>query len=306
MNKSALAYLAAAASVSFLLGAQSASAASTDELRAKAYFQAIAGGNAETIASFYAEKAEFHWVGGPLAGIYKGKPQIQGVWRKFVDAAGEMKHKIVEISESRNGRISTVTAKVNFIGPKEVPVKFILMYEDGKITNEIWQVDKEPQSYAKAEPAPAPAPAPKKADEPVEQPTDSAAAPDAAAGDQPRQVIATVTAPPPGAPANGEPAEAGPDAGPNGGPSATLAPPPTPEKRASDPTPPRKKTAEVKKPQNKTIGGEEYDNYDDDDYYDEYRRPRRHYFRRYYGDDYGYYDRGYRFGNGYYRYRGGY
>ena len=65
MNKSALAYLAAAASVSFLLVAQGAAAASTDELRAKAYFQAIAGGNAETIASFYAEKAEFHWVGGP-------------------------------------------------------------------------------------------------------------------------------------------------------------------------------------------------------------------------------------------------
>lgn len=295
MNKSALAYLAAAASVSFLLVAQGAAAASTDELRAKAYFQAIAGGNAETIASFYAEKAEFHWVGGPLAGIYKGKPQIQSVWRKFADAAGEMKHKVVEISESRNGRISTVTARVNFIGPKEVPVKFILMYEDGKITNEIWQVDKEPQSYAKAEPAPAPVP--EKADEPVDQPADSADAPDTAAGDQPRQVIATITTPPPGAPADGEPAEAGPD----GGPSAALAAPPPPEKRASDATPPRKKTAEVKKPQNKTIGGEEYDNYDDEDYYDEYRRPRRHYYgyRRYYGDDYGYYGRGYRYRGGY-------
>src|SRR5262245_10728177 len=101
MKKSALACLAAAAFVSYLPCAQSVYAAGTEELRAKAYFNAIAGGNADTIASFYAEKAEFHWVGGPLAGIYKGKSQIKDVWQKFGQAAGDMKHQVLEISESQ-------------------------------------------------------------------------------------------------------------------------------------------------------------------------------------------------------------
>ncbi len=129
-----------AASV-LLLGAQSA-LAGTDAVRAEAYFNAISGGNAETVTSFYADKAEFHWVGGPLAGVYKGKDQINGVWQRFSKAAGDIDYKALDLSESRNGRVSTVTARVNLIGPKEVPVKFILMFEDGKIVNEIWQVDK--------------------------------------------------------------------------------------------------------------------------------------------------------------------
>jgi ketosteroid isomerase-like protein len=316
MKKGALAYLAAAASVSYLLGAQNVAAASTDELRAKAYFNAIVGGNAETIASFYAEKAEFHWVGGPLAGIYKGKEQIKDVWQKFSKAAGDMKHQVLEISESKNGKISTVTARVKFIGPKEVPVKFILMYENGKITNEIWQVDK-PETYATVEPAPASQTAKATAaPEPAEQPADTASPPaDQTAAEKPREVIVAITTSPPASGPAATSTESQQD-------QASTATPPTPEKRtadylppekkAADPaapgkkaadTAPRKKVANVKKPDRKSIDGRDYYDEDEEDDYEDYR-PRRYYYgyqpyyRPYYGYG-GYYGFGYRLGYGY-------
>ena len=145
-----------AASV-LLVGANAASAG-TDAVRAEAFFNAISGGNPETVSSFYADKAEFHWVGGPLAGIYKGKAQIKGVWEKFGSAAGQLTYKTLELSESNNGPVSTVTARVNFIGPKEVPVKFILMFKDGKIVNQIWQVDRGETYTAAKAPTKGPAP----------------------------------------------------------------------------------------------------------------------------------------------------
>jgi hypothetical protein len=143
MSANALKSLFAAAVL--LLGAQTASA-STGTLRAEAYFDAISGGNVATVASFYADEAEIYWIGGPLSGVYTGKGQITDLWQKFSDAAGEIYHKVLEVSESKYGSRSTVTARVSFIGPKEVPVKFLLVFEDGKIINQIWQVDK-PAGY---------------------------------------------------------------------------------------------------------------------------------------------------------------
>jgi hypothetical protein len=141
MTKTALKTLAGAASALFLLGIHTL-AAGTEKIRAEAYFNAISGGNPETIASFYADNAEFHWVGGPLAGVYTGKAQIKSVWERFIKAAGDIDHKVLELSESQKGKLSTVTARVNFIGPAEVPVRFTMVYENGKIVNEIWEVDK--------------------------------------------------------------------------------------------------------------------------------------------------------------------
>ncbi|WP_170937054.1 MULTISPECIES: nuclear transport factor 2 family protein [Rhodomicrobium] len=190
---------AALAVSAFLFLSAPSAEASTDALRAEAYFNAIAGGNAETIASFYADKAEFHWVGGPLAGVYTGKAQIKGVWKRFSEEAGDIDYKVLEVSESQNGKVSTVTARVDFIGPKKIPVKFILMYENGKIVKEIWQVEKPtstppaggPVAAAKAEPVPeTPAPA--------ASPTVTAAVPapaPAAPSTTPAPVAATATPP---------------------------------------------------------------------------------------------------------------
>ena len=125
--------------------------AGADAVRAEAYFNAISGGNADTITSFYADDAEFHWIGGPLAGVYKGKDKIKGLWDKFSKAAGDLDHEVLQLSESANGKTSTVTASVMFKGEGEVPVKFIMIYKDGKIASEVWQVDKAAATSAKAD-----------------------------------------------------------------------------------------------------------------------------------------------------------
>jgi ketosteroid isomerase-like protein len=148
MTNAAIRSLAFAVSSFALLGMSSAQAG-VDAVRAEAYFNAISGGNPDTITSFYADDAEFHWVGGPLAGVYKGKDKIKGVWEKFSKAAGDLDHEVLQLSESANGKTSTVTARVKFKGAGEVPVKFVMIYKDGKIASEVWQVDRTGATYAK-------------------------------------------------------------------------------------------------------------------------------------------------------------
>lgn len=155
-----------AASSLVLLGTLPAQAGA-DAVRAEAYFNAISGGNADTIASFYADDAEFHWIGGPLDGKYKGKDKIKGVWEKFSQAAGKLDHKVLQLSESANGKTSTVTARVMFKAESEVPVKFIMVYKDGKIASEVWQVDRSGAVEAKAESKPETNPAPAAASTPA-------------------------------------------------------------------------------------------------------------------------------------------
>lgn len=163
--KSIILKSAAIAASSVLLLAAAPASAGPDAVRAKAYFNAISGGDAETIASFYADDAEFHWIGGPLAGVYNGKDKIKAVWEKFSKAAGALDHDVLQLSESANGKLSTVTARVKFKGQGEVPVKFIMTMKDGKIASEVWQVDKAGAAEAKADAktavrAPAPAAGP--------------------------------------------------------------------------------------------------------------------------------------------------
>lgn len=161
MIKLALRYTIFAATSLALLGLSPANAGE-DSARAEAYFAAITGGDPETIASYYADDAEFRWVGGPLAGLYKGKDKIKGVWAKFAAAAGNFSHEVLELNEIGSGTSTVVTAKVRFKGDGEVPVKFAITYRDGKIVSETWQVDKAgvvahkaqpPVAAAKSEPA---------------------------------------------------------------------------------------------------------------------------------------------------------
>ena len=165
MTKSDVKAVAIAAS-SFMLLRIAPVYAGVDAIRAEAYFNAISWGNADTITSFYADDAEFHWVGGPLAGVYKGKDKIRGVWDRFTKAAGDINHEVMQLSESANGKTSTVTASVTFRGEGEVPVKFIMVYKDGKIASEVWQVDRAALTYAKADGRPGSEPRPEPKAEP--------------------------------------------------------------------------------------------------------------------------------------------
>ncbi len=298
MTKPPIRTLAGAASALLLLSVQ-AFAADTDRVRAEAYFNAISGGNSETIASFYAENAEFHWVGGPLAGTYTGKAQIKDVWERFSKAAGDIDYKVVELSESKKGKRSTVTARVNFVGPKEVPVRFVMIYENGKIVNEIWEVDKPvtdyPQTEAKAE-----APPPALAQETAGQP--KAAVPEVGGRNAPpkeeRVQTAATSQPEPPAQANSvsvseqanakEPQTKG---TPTPLPPAFVTTPPTPAKRAAITPPPKKRYAEKKK--EPKAYRQRDDDYSNDDDYEDYSDSR-----------YSYYGRPYRFYGGYDGYDG--
>lgn len=154
MTKTAL-RSAIVAAFSFLLLGIAPSSAGDDAIRAEAYFHAITGGDAEIIASFYAENAEFRWIGGPLAGTYQGRDRIKGVWEKFAAAAGQFTHEVLELNETPapKGKSSTVIARIAFKGETDVPVKFVMTYKDGKIASQTWQVDKI-ATIAKAEPKP--------------------------------------------------------------------------------------------------------------------------------------------------------
>jgi hypothetical protein len=114
--------------------------AGPDSDRAKAYFNAIASRNPETIASFYADDAVFHWIGGPLAGVYVGKEKIKEVWKKFSGSIGKLDHEVLQISESASG--SAVSAKVKFSGAGVARVKFAMLYREGQIISEVWEADK--------------------------------------------------------------------------------------------------------------------------------------------------------------------
>jgi hypothetical protein len=303
MTKTALKTLAGATSALLLFSFQ-ALAASPDRVRAEAYFNAISGGNAETIVSFYADNAEFHWIGGPLAGTYNGKTQIKGVWERFSKAAGDIDYKVLELAESKKGARSTVTAKVNFIGPKEVPVRFIMVYENGKIVNEVWEVDKPVVGYAKAEPQAAPAPqgaagasaaktetAPPPAAKPGNPAEDERVDTAAAAQDG----SATQEAPVQANAAAAEEPEAGtpPAVGtPTPLPPVVVTAPPAPTKKIVEKPTPKKRYAEKKT--NKTEF-QEYSRRDDD--YDEG-------YEGYSDSDYGYYGRHHRNFGGYGRFGG--
>jgi len=128
---------AAAAALSLL--SVTAFAGPKDE--ANSHFQAIAAGNVSEIVADYAGDAVFEWVGGPLNGTYKGHEAIQGVWGKFAKANAPLTVKVEQLAESANPSGATVTANVIFTGKSTIKVRYVLTYRDGKLVNEIWQID---------------------------------------------------------------------------------------------------------------------------------------------------------------------
>jgi hypothetical protein len=60
---------------------------------------------------------------------------------KFVQAQGALKLTLAKVEESTNPKGSTVSANVLFEGKTPIRVRYILTFRDGKIANEIWQID---------------------------------------------------------------------------------------------------------------------------------------------------------------------
>lgn len=108
---------------------------------ANAHFQAIAAGKVDQVMAGYAGDAVFQWVGGPLDGAYRGNESIHGVWAKFAKANAPLAVKIEQLAESANPKGATVTANVTFTGKSTIKVRYVLTYRDGKLVNEVWQID---------------------------------------------------------------------------------------------------------------------------------------------------------------------
>lgn len=121
------------------LAAASTFAAPADE--ARTHFQAIAAGDVPTVMSGYAEQVQFHWVGGALDGSYTNPEAIRTLWTKFAQSQGPLKLTVDQLEESANAKGATVSAHVLFEGKAPIKVRYVLTLRDGKIVNEVWQLD---------------------------------------------------------------------------------------------------------------------------------------------------------------------
>ncbi len=128
-----------AAALIFAFAASSAQAAPVDD--ARAHFQAVAAGDIAKVMQSYGGGAQFQWVGGPLDGAYSDPAAIRGVWSKFFSSQGPLKLSVGAIEESANPKGATVSANVLFEGKAPIKVRYVLTFREGKIVNEVWQID---------------------------------------------------------------------------------------------------------------------------------------------------------------------
>lgn len=115
---------------------------------AQAHFAAIGTGDRAAIVRDYADDARLTWIGGPLDGTYDGPAAIGAVWDKFGAAAGQARVSVTDVMESANPKGSTVVAAVHFNGKIDVKVRYVLTYRNGKLVNEVWQIDPKPAAGA--------------------------------------------------------------------------------------------------------------------------------------------------------------
>ena len=108
---------------------------------AKARIDAVAKGDIATVTEQYADGAALHWIGGPLDGMYEGSEKLKTVWTKFAAAQGSQTAAVAAVSEAMNPKGATVTADVTFVGKNTVKVRYVMVYRDGKLADEIWQVN---------------------------------------------------------------------------------------------------------------------------------------------------------------------
>lgn len=103
--------------------------------------QAIAGNDVTGAMADYAPDAVLHWVGGPLDGTYAGTERIESVWTRFAAAQGPMRLDTVAATFSANPRGATLAADATFTGAAAVKVRHVQTIRDGRVVNEVWQVD---------------------------------------------------------------------------------------------------------------------------------------------------------------------
>jgi hypothetical protein len=123
-----------------LVGATaSACAAAADD--ARRHLEAIAANNVESLMPDYSEGATMYWIGGPLDGTYTGPKGLRELWTKFAQAQGPLELAVAEIQENTNPKGATVTVNARFRGKSQTKIRYVLVYREGKIVAETWQID---------------------------------------------------------------------------------------------------------------------------------------------------------------------
>jgi len=113
-----------------------------EEKKAEAHLKAVAAGDVEALMADYSEDAFMDWVGGPLDGRYRGKAAIREVWTKWV-AANEGKPRqarVGKIDQYANPKGASLEASAEYAGKTSVKVWHALVYRDGQLATELWQI----------------------------------------------------------------------------------------------------------------------------------------------------------------------
>lgn len=119
-----------------------ASAGPLDEKKAEMHLAAVAAGDVEALMADYADDVYMDWVGGPLDGRYRGREAIRAVWQKFA-AANDGQPRPVKRSKleaNANPKGATISASAEYGGKVPVKVWHALVYRDGQLTSELWQI----------------------------------------------------------------------------------------------------------------------------------------------------------------------
>ena len=122
-----------------LAGTASALAGPATDL-ATQHIDAIAAVDGAKITAPYDAASTLHWVGGPLNGTYSGAA-IAETWGKFGKVTGPLKTTVTDMRESANPAGATVTANVVFTGKSDIKVRYTMLFQAGKLVDEIWQID---------------------------------------------------------------------------------------------------------------------------------------------------------------------
>jgi len=121
------------------VAAAGSTAAPVDD--ARLHLEAIAAGDVDALMSGYAEGATMVWNGGPLDGVYSGPQQLRELWTKFAKAQGRLEVAVAQLQENANPKGVTVSANARFRGASQTKVRHVLVWRDGKIVSEVWQID---------------------------------------------------------------------------------------------------------------------------------------------------------------------
>lgn len=113
-----------------------------DEKKGAAHLKAVAAGDLEALMADYAEDANLDWIGGPLEGRYSGRAAIREVWKKFIAAndGAPRPARTGKLTAYANPAGASLEAEAEYGGKKPLKVWHVLVYRDGVLTTEIWQI----------------------------------------------------------------------------------------------------------------------------------------------------------------------